>query len=420
MSIRLVPHVGRGLRLGAALTAALGLIAAGGSVGAARHVRASQPPVIIGLSSSLTGDFSADGQANVQGYKLWQSYVNSHGGLLGRKVELKILNDNSDPSQVTTDYEALVNQYHANLLFGPFSTLLNPPAAAIARRYGYMFIEGNGGGPSVFAQHNQNLFDVSSPTQSQLVDFADWLISLPKSERPKTAAYATYQDPFTEPQIQLCQKMLEKAGIKTVSFQVFPDETTDFTPIALKIVHSQAQVVVVGSLINLAAAMVNTFRQQHYNPQVLTFTAGPDQGNQWLKVVGGAKVTQGIMVEISWTPFLKTYQNSLMVHMYENVFGGKPVSISSDVAETFSVGQVLEQAVKATHSLNNSVLKAYIENPAHVFQTVQGPVHYVKGGWGMSDAPSYIGQWQNGELQFVYPSFIASGRKVQFPKPNWP
>lgn len=419
MSIRSVPGVRRGLRLGAALTAVAGLLAAGGAAGAARH-RAVQPPVIIGLSSSLTGDFSADGKANVQGYRLWQSYVNSHGGLLGRKVELKILNDNSDPSQVTTDYEALVNQYHANLLFGPFSTLLNPPAAAIARRYNYMFIEGNGGGPSVFAQHNANLFDVSSPTQSQLVDFADWLIGLPKAERPKTAAYATYQDPFTEPQIQLCQKMLEKAGIKTVSFQVFPDETTDFTPIALKIVHSKAQVVVVGSLINLAAAMVNTFRQQKYNPSVLSFTAGPDQGSQWLKVVGGNKVTQGIMVEISWTPFLKTYENSLLVHMYRNVYGGTPESMSSDVAETFSVGQVLEEAVRATHSINNATLKAYIENPKHLFQTVQGPVHYVKGGWGQSDAPSYIGQWQNGQLVFVYPRFIAAGKQVQYPKPNWP
>jgi branched-chain amino acid transport system substrate-binding protein len=420
MSIRSRLGQARSVRAGVAFAALVGLVAAGGAVGAARVRHAAAPPVIIGLSSSLTGDFSADGQANVQGYKLWQSYVNSHGGLLGRQVELKILNDNSDPAQVTTDYEALVNQYHANLLFGPFSTLLNPPAAAIARRYGYMFLEGNGGGPSVFAQHNAYLFDVSSPTQSQLVDFAKWLTSLPKSERPKTAAYATYQDPFTQPQIDLARQMLQAAGIKTVSYQVFPDETTDFTPIALKIVHSNAQVVVVGSLINLAAAMVNTFRQQHYNPEVLSFTAGPDQGSQWLKVVGGAKMTEGIMVEISWTPFLNTYQNKLMVDMYLKKYGGTPEAMSSDIAETFSVGQVLQQAVAATHSLNNATLRAYIENSSHTFQTVQGPVHYVKGGWGESDAPSYIGQWQNGKLVFVYPPFIANGLKVEFPKPNWP
>jgi branched-chain amino acid transport system substrate-binding protein len=415
--------LGKVRRLGAsvAVVATASLLVAGGTVSAAHRVqRASKAPILIGLSSSLTGDFSADGQANVQGYKLWESYVNAHGGLLGRPVKLVILNDNSDPSQVITDYQALVNQYHVNLLFGPFSTLLNPPAASVARRYGYMFIEGNGGGPSVFQQHNSYLFDVSSPTENQLVAFTQWLLSLPKSVRPKTAAYATYQDPFTEPQVDLAMKILQAAGIKTVSYQVFPDETTDFTPIALKIVHSKAQVVVVGSLINLAAAMVNTFRQQHYNPEVLSFTAGPDQGSQWLKVVGGPRVTEGIMVEISWTPFLKTYQNALMVHMYIKKYGGTPEAISSDVAETFSVGQVLQQAVEATHSINNAVLRAYIENPHHVFQTVQGPVHYVPGGWGQSSAPAYIGQWQHGRLIFVYPPFIANGAKPEFPKPNWP
>jgi branched-chain amino acid transport system substrate-binding protein len=420
MAMRGIPGTVRGWGAWAATAAVASLLLGGGAVGAARVRHASQPPIIIGLSSSLTGDFSADGKANVQGYRLWAAYVNAHGGLLGRKVVLKILNDNSDPSQVITDYQSLINQYHANLLFGPFSTLLNPPAASVARRYGYMLIEGNGGGPSVFAQHNAYLFDVSSPTQNQLVAFAQWLTSLPKSERPKTAAYATYQDPFTQPQIDLCRKMLQAAGIKTVSYQVFPDETTDFTPIALKIVHSKAQVVVVGSLINLAAAMVNTFRQQHYNPEVLSFTAGPDQGSQWLQVVGGAKMTEGIMVEISWTPFLNTYQNALLDHLYTSTYGGSPESMSSDVAETFSVGQVLQQAVEATHSINNATLRAYIENPHHVFQTVQGPVHYIAGGWGQSSAPAYIGQWQNGKLVFVYPPFISKGAKPEFPKPNWP
>ena len=44
----------------------------------------STGPITIGASLSLTGDFSADGQAFEKGYKMWDKDINAHGGLLGR------------------------------------------------------------------------------------------------------------------------------------------------------------------------------------------------------------------------------------------------------------------------------------------------------------------------------------------------
>src|SRR5947208_2704348 len=39
-------------------------------------VSQAKPPITIGFSVSLTGDFSDDGQAILQGYKLWMNHVN--------------------------------------------------------------------------------------------------------------------------------------------------------------------------------------------------------------------------------------------------------------------------------------------------------------------------------------------------------
>jgi len=101
-------------------------------------------------SLSLTGDFSGDGQAFQQGYNLWAADQNKNGGLLGHKIELKILNDTSTPTQVVTNYQALISSDHVNLTFGPFSSLLTLPAARAVSRYGYAMVEGAGGAPSVF------------------------------------------------------------------------------------------------------------------------------------------------------------------------------------------------------------------------------------------------------------------------------
>src|SRR6202035_2081625 len=120
-------------------------------------------PIKIGISLSLTGDFSADGKAFQQGYQLWANAINASGGLLGRKVQLDIVNDASSPVQVATNYQKLISVDHVSLVFGPFSTSLTEAASQVVARYKYAFVEGAGGGPAVFTRGLNDVFDVSLP-----------------------------------------------------------------------------------------------------------------------------------------------------------------------------------------------------------------------------------------------------------------
>ncbi len=267
--------------VGVLIAALIVLSACGGSTGTATTTATSQPttPIKIGISLSLSGDFSADGKAFQQGYQLWADTVNSHGGVLGRQVQLDILSDASSTTQVVTNYQKLITVDHCDIVFGPFSTLLTKPASVVVARYGYAMIEGAGGGPSVFTRGLHNLFDVSPPVANLLVSFTQYILSLPAGQRPTTAAYATQNDPFTQPQVDTAKQLLEQGGVKTVSYQVYPAETTDYTPIAQKMIASNAQVVVVGTLLPDVVAYIQAFKQQHYNPQAMIATAGPDQGS---------------------------------------------------------------------------------------------------------------------------------------------
>src|ERR1700730_7372973 len=55
----------------------------------------SGPPLVIGISMSLSGDFADLAVPALKGYKLWAATVNANGGLLGRKVSLKVVDDAS-------------------------------------------------------------------------------------------------------------------------------------------------------------------------------------------------------------------------------------------------------------------------------------------------------------------------------------
>ncbi|GAC1456757.1 MAG: amino acid ABC transporter substrate-binding protein [Ktedonobacteraceae bacterium] len=378
----------------------------------------TKAPIKIGISLSLSGDFSADGLAFQQGYRLWAATVNKNGGILGRQVQLDILSDASSTAQVVTNYQKLITVDHCDLVFGPFSTLLTKSASVVANRYGYAFIEGAGGGPSVFTRGLHNLFDVSAPVANLLVSFTQYIQSLPAGQRPATAAYATQDDPFTQPQIDTAKKLLEQAGVKTVSYQVYPAETTDYTPIAQKMVASGAKVIVTGTLLPDIVAYIQAFKQQHYNPQAIIATAGPDQGIQFTKAIGGATNAEGVFVPNGgWYPGIKTFQNEQMVKDFLAQYGGTADAISSDVPEAFSVGQVLQQAATKANSIDNKKIIEALHS-GDTFQSVQGPVKFNDQGQNTL-ATGYLFQWQKGSLVSVYPAAQASNTP-EYPKPNWP
>ncbi|HEY5437536.1 MAG TPA: amino acid ABC transporter substrate-binding protein, partial [Acidimicrobiales bacterium] len=366
------------------------------SSGASSSTIAKGKPVTIGISLSLSGDFSADGSAFKQGYQLWADTVNKHGGLLGHQVKLDIVSDASSPTQVVTNYQKLISLDHVNLTVGPFSSLLSLPAAKAVARYGYAMVEGAGGAPSVFQAGLTNLFDVSMPVKDSLVPFAQWLAALPASTRPKTVAYVTTNDAFTEPQIPVAKAIISKAGVKTKYYSVFPAETTDYTPIADAVAAAKAQVVVLGSVdVPTVSAFMQAFEQAHYNPKVFIATGGPDQGTSFSSVVG-IKNANGVMVPNAWYGSATTPGSQAMVAAYVKKYGGSASSISADVAEAYSVGQVINQAVVATKGFDNSKIIAYLHSGVSL-TTVQGHVKFDKLGENNS-ATAFTFQWQGNKF----------------------
>jgi branched-chain amino acid transport system substrate-binding protein len=398
--------------------AVLSLAGCGGSGGSASENGSStKAPIVVGTSLSLSGDFAADGQAFQRGYQLWANDVNAKGGILGRKVKLQILSDASKPEQVVSNYQKLIGSDHDALVLGPFSTLLTVPASKIANRYGYAFVEGAGGGPAVFATGLKNVFDVSVPVKENLVAFAQYMASLPAGQRPKTAAYATVNDPFTEPQIPEARKIMEAAGIKTVYSKVFPAEVTDFTPIAGQVAAAHPEAVVLGAVdVPTVSAFVHTFIQQHFNPKAFIATSGPDQGATFVKAAGKGN-ENGIFVPNGWYGGFQKADSQQMVKEYDTKYGGTPSDVNADVAEGYSVGQVLAQAAAATKSLDNKKIIAYLHSGA-TLDTVQGPVKFDPTGQNIV-LKALTFQWQDGKLTQTLPPGVKGAQKPVYPKPAW-
>jgi len=384
----------------------------------------STGPIVIGASLSLSpadGAFTTDGLAFQKGYELWAKDVNAHGGLLGRKVVLKILNDHSLVNEVVSNYQQLFGTDHVDLAFGPFSSLLTGPASAVAARYGMAFVEGAGGAPAVFDtpsnQADHDVFDVSLPIADEMVPFVKYIANLPASERPKTAAFPMAQDPFADPPVQLAQTLLSNLGVKVVYSNIFPEDPTQYKAPAQAVAASGAQLVVLGSTdVPTVQAFTQAFEQAHYTPKLFIAASGPDQGSAFVSAVGQGN-ENGIMVPNGWYPGYQNAASQQMVKEYVAQYGGSPSGVNADVAEAYSVGQVLAQAVTATHGTDNAKIIDYLHSGVQL-SSVQGPVKFDALGENGA-AAAFVFQWQKGSFYQVLPAGTPGSTGILATKPPW-
>jgi branched-chain amino acid transport system substrate-binding protein len=385
----------------------------------------SKAPITIGASLSLTGDFSADGTAYKQGYELWVKDVNAAGGILGRQVKLTILDDQSNPNQVVTNYQTLINTDHVDLTFGPFSSLLTAPASDVAARSGYAFVEGAGGAPTVFdTQSNEadhNVFDVSLPVADELMPFVDYIQSLgPAKDKTLTAAYPSANDPFAIPPVQLAQAKLQALGVKTVYSNIFPEEPSSYKPAADQVAAKNPDIVVLGSTdVPTVSSFMSEFAQDHFTPKMFIAAAGPDQGASFISAVGNKDNATGMMVADGWYPGYANATSRKMVSEYVAQYGGTAAGVNADIAEAYSVGQVMDQAVTKVGSVDNAKIISYLHSGV-TLQSVQGPVKFDSLGENSSSA-AFIFQWQNNGTDFnqVLPAGVTGSVPIIATKPAW-
>jgi branched-chain amino acid transport system substrate-binding protein len=406
-------NAARRVHLGLAASVVATALAVSGCSGGGASEKSVDDPITIGVSLPLTGDFSEPGKGVQRGYEAWAKSVNDSGGLLGRKVELKILDDQSNADRVVSDYEQLIGKDEVDLVFGPFSTRLVVPSARVAEEYGMLFVEPAGAAKDVFEQGFKNLFYAAPAVANDHYNhLADHIIALPPAQRPKTAAYAAMDDPFAQGTAYGLKEKLEKAGIKTVVNEVYPPNTTDFGSIAAKIAASRADMVVGGSQYQDGVNLIVALQQLNYQPKIAAFSTAPTSP-EFAKAIGNK--TEGILAPTGYTQQAKYPSNVDFVKKYTAQFGKAP---EEDEANGYTTGQVVAAAVKAAGCAEQGDCQKKLVDwlRKNEVETVVGPLKW--DDKGRPQAAHMIQQWVGGEIKIVLPTDVKEADFV-YPKPKW-
>lgn len=372
---------------------------------------APEPPIKIGVSLPLTGDFSEPGTAAKMGYELWAEQVNNAGGLLGRQIEFVLYDNASDPDTAVADYERLITADKVDLVVGPFSSRLVIPTSEVAAKYGYAFPEPAGGAPHVFDRGLTNIFFAQpAPGADQAIPFANYILSLPEDVRPKTFAVVSADDPFNLGVVEAAEKLLTDGGLTSVLKEVYPPDTKDFSSIAAKVADLDPDLILGGTIFEDSVGQIQAYMEAGYQPRGAFFTTGPSLPKEFSEALGTA--TEGVFSAISWYEESTTETNPEFVAAYHAKYGADPVA--EDTANAYTVGQILQQAVENTQSIDNT--KLIDEMHSATFTTIVGPLKFDEVG--KPQGSFMILQWLGDKLTIVYPEFAQQAVPV-WPKPEW-
>jgi branched-chain amino acid transport system substrate-binding protein len=387
---------GPGAALVAVLTASLLVLGGCGLFGA--ETGTTQPPLTIGISLSLTGDRADPGKAMKRGYDLWAEKANVGGGILGRNVVLKIIDDASEPDRAAANYEKLITEDKVDLVLGPYSSKLTIPSSQVAAKHGYAFVEPAGGSPKVFEQKLTNLFFVQpAPVEQQGAVFANYILSLAKATHPKTAAYPTLDDPFSKPIAARVRSLFEAAGIKTVYTHIYAEDA-DLKPVVADVVDARPDVVVAATQSEDGYSFVREMVARRWAPKWLYVANGANSPVEFPVEVGKENVN-GIFSSGDWFPGSNASGSTDFVGAYLKKYGGYTTEIDNNSVEAYSAGLLLQQVAAKTGKIDNETIIKTLHSGT--WPTPVGDL-----SWDAYGAPtgSYIlFQWIDGKLQAIYP-----------------
>ncbi len=392
---------------------ALGACSSGGGGGTETGGGGEDDPIRIGVSLPLTGDFAEPGKGVERGYEAWAEQVNSNGGLLGRQVELVILDDASDAGRVVSDYEALIAQEEVDLLFGPFSTRLVVPASRVASEYGMLFVEPAAAAAEVFENGFENIFYAAPAIAPDHYNhLAEYILALPEDQRPQTMAVAAMDDPFAQGTAYGLRDKLAEGGVDVVVDEVYPPNATDMSAIAAQIVDADPDLVVGGTQYQDAVNLILALQQLNYQPRMAAFSTAPTNP-EFLEAIGGA--VDGILSPTGYSLAAEWPSNAEFIEVHNELHGIDP---GEDEANGYTTGQVVQAAVEAVGCAEQGECQQELIDWLHenTVETVVGPLAWDEAG--RPNGAHMILQYVGEEIQIVLPGDTAQAELV-YPKPEW-
>jgi len=395
------------------------LITAGAVLTGALAVQAvADTPLRFGGSMAMTGRYSALGQNALRGAKLCVKQTNDEGGLLGRKVELTVEDDQSQPAKAASIYQSLLGEKKVDAVISPYSSPITNAVAAVTDKYRVPMVACCAATSSIIRKYKY-LFQFTSPAEGYL----QGLIDIAAERGLKTIVVMHQDGIFPKATAQGAIRFAEKRGLKVLLVEAYPKGAVNLGPLLARIRKLDPDVIAAATYFEDAVAISGALRKMDVNPKMFGVTVGGDLPKFYRELGSNAEY---VYVPTKWVPELVTMRAGGIVPVARQYPGAKEfveahrkefpgADLSYQTVEGYGACRILVEAARRAGSLDADRIRGVL---------LKLETNTAFGAFKVDEDGVQIGhkilmfQWQDGKKAMVWPEKLAADRP-RFPTPPW-
>src|SRR6267143_430303 len=249
---------------------------------------AAEPPIVVGAVVSQTGMLADLADGYRKGLLVWQDEVNAAGGVLGRNVELRLLDDGSEAARNSALYQQLIRDDKVDALIGPYGSAATLMAAAEAEKRRHVMI--NGAGASGVVPY---------------AAFATRVLELAREQGHRSLLILARDDMVSQEMAESMRESALKQGFTAGPVETYSGEVDNYVLQVVKAINAEADAWIAFGQPRDAADMVKTLKRVGFAPKLFFARAAADP--KFIELVG--QDAEFSLAAAEYHPRLKTNGN---------------------------------------------------------------------------------------------------------------
>ena len=359
---------------------------------------AAQDAIVVGAVVSESGAHAGAAAQYRQGLLLWQDDINAAGGLLGRRVELRLKDDGSEAVRAGPAYAELIAG-GAQVLIGPYGSAATLTASSEAERARRVLL--NAAGPSSIVQKRGPRYVVQ--TAPPYVAYAQGVLELADRTGAESLYIVARDDVASREMAEAALAQAARFGFGRAKLAVFSGTTNDFLEQLYEAMKVEADAWIAFGEVRDAADMVKTLKRQGFVPKLFYARASAEAG--FVKLVG--QDAEHILGSEGYDPRFERADNERFVKAYRAKWAAEPGAMA---AAAYTAGTVLVAAAQHAGTVEADKLRAALADIE--LDTLLGRYRIDPATGAQVGMQPIVVQRIEGRLQPVWPEALAAGRQL--------
>jgi len=334
----------------------------------------AQDTIKIGVTQPLTGAFAASGNYVTEGARLAEEEINKAGGVLGKKIELIVEDNKSNPTEAVATAEKLIVKDKVPVMMGAWSSTLTLAVMPKLEEYKVpMLVETSSSG-KITTSGNPYVFRISPTSEMEAKAFTPLFQSL----GIKKADFLATNNDFGLGASKEFSEAAQRAGVEIGVKETMDPKATDFSAQLAKIKASGGDTLFVTTAVEQITLILKQAKDQQLTARIIT-TGGSNSPDQLIAQAGEA--ANGSYHLVFFTPwFPEAVKNPDIARKFVGLWNEKKYNVGG-LTEGFRGWDGIHVIVEAIKAAGKAEAEAITKALWDVkVKGINGDIAFIKQG----------------------------------------